>query len=75
MRPGKDKLINIEQDSMDIRVNDDTIPKKTINMKLKRKYPQGRLISRREQYVRKKSHGRKIWDRREARWPTQKWKQ
>jgi hypothetical protein len=28
---------------MDIRVNDDTIPKKTVNMKLKRKYPQGRL--------------------------------
>jgi hypothetical protein len=24
---------------MDIRVNDDTIPKKTVNMKLKRKYP------------------------------------
>jgi hypothetical protein len=39
---------------MDIRVNDDTIPKKTINMKLKR------------QYVRKKSHGRKIRDRRQT---------
>jgi hypothetical protein len=51
---------------MDIRVNDDTIPKKTINIKLKR------------QYVRKKSHGRKIRDRRQdlvARQPTQKWKQ
>jgi hypothetical protein len=35
---------------MDIRVNDDTIPK-TINMKLKR------------QYIRKKSHRRKIGDR------------
>jgi hypothetical protein len=45
---------------MDIRVNDDTIPKKTVNIKLKRKYPQGRLTSRWEQYVRKKSHGRKI---------------
>jgi cell division protein FtsI/penicillin-binding protein 2 len=44
---------------MDIRVNN-TIPKKTVNMKLKRKYPQGRLTSRWEQYVRKKSHGRKI---------------
>jgi hypothetical protein len=29
---------------MDIRVNDDIIPKKTINMKLKRKYPKGRKI-------------------------------
>jgi ribosomal protein L24 len=28
---------------MDIRVNDVTIPKKTVNMELKRKYPQGRL--------------------------------
>jgi hypothetical protein len=27
---------------MDIRVNDDTIPKNTVNIKLKRKYPQGR---------------------------------
>jgi hypothetical protein len=41
MSPGKDKLIN--KYSMDIRVNDDTIPKKTVNMKLKTKYPQGRL--------------------------------
>jgi hypothetical protein len=41
---------------MDMRVNDDTIPKKTVNMK----YPQERLISRWEQYIRKKSHGRKI---------------
>jgi hypothetical protein len=38
---------------MDIRVNDDTIPKKTVNMKLKRKYAQGRLTSRWEQYARK----------------------
>jgi cell division protein FtsI/penicillin-binding protein 2 len=45
---------------MDIRVNDDTVPKMTVNMKLKRKYPQGRLTSKWEQYVRKKSHGRKI---------------
>jgi hypothetical protein len=44
---------------MDIRVNDDTIPK-TVNMKLKRIYPQGRLTSRWEQHVRKKSHERKI---------------
>jgi hypothetical protein len=39
---------------MDIRVNDDTIPKKTIIMKLK------------TQYVRKKSHGRKTRDRRQT---------
>jgi hypothetical protein len=38
MKPGKDKLINIREDSMDIRTNDNTIPK-TVNMKLKRKYP------------------------------------
>jgi hypothetical protein len=37
---------------MDLRVNDDTIPK-IINMKLQR------------QYVSKKSHGRKIRDRRQ----------
>jgi hypothetical protein len=43
---------------MDIRVDDDTIPKKTIiNMKIKR------------QYVRKKSHGRKIRDRRQTSLP------
>jgi hypothetical protein len=45
---------------MDIRVNDNTIPKKTVIMKLKRKYPQRRLTSRWEQYLRKKSHERKI---------------
>jgi hypothetical protein len=45
MKPGKDKLINIREGSMDIRVNDNTIPK-TVNMKLKRKYPQGTLTSR-----------------------------
>jgi hypothetical protein len=39
---------------MDIRVNDDTIPKNTINKKLKR------------QYVRNKSHRMKIRDRRQT---------
>jgi hypothetical protein len=51
---------------MDIRVNDDTITKKTVNMKLKRKYPKGRLTSRWEQHIRKKSHERKICDRRQT---------
>jgi hypothetical protein len=39
---------------MDIRMNDDTIPKETINKELKR------------QHVKKTSHGRKIQDRRQA---------
>jgi hypothetical protein len=39
---------------MDIRVNDDIIPKKTIIMKLKR------------QYIRKKSQGRKTRDGRQT---------
>jgi cell division protein FtsI/penicillin-binding protein 2 len=62
---------------MDITVNGDTIPKKTVNMKLKRKYPQGILTSRWKQYIRKVTWKEDMSQETDlvARGPTQKWKQ